>query len=383
MSRIIRIIILLLSFSFLGVAVLSQIGEGEEPVTEVLPAGTCSDCHICFTPNKKDPCLRSCPRLSRTAIAHSPEEGPEVAILNQLEDLFEPVVFAHKLHAQMAQMTQGCEVCHHYSPAGHIPPCRECHGGPVNPQNLRQPGLKGAYHRQCMSCHREWSHGTDCAVCHAKKAPGELATSDLDTTDIVGVKHPPITVPDKWVYQTSYSQGTVVTFHHREHVDLFRLKCVNCHEKESCNRCHETKEKPKRVAKSPQEHHRPCISCHTMKRCQMCHAAGETEFFDHARTGWPLNRYHQGLACRLCHPAGEKTRKPDRECTACHDSWSTETFNHAVTGLVLDEIHQEMDCMDCHLDGKFGEKPSCANCHDDGRTYPESSPGTVVAPEKR
>jgi hypothetical protein len=43
--------------------------------------------------------------------------------------------------------------------------------------------------------------------------------------------------------------------------------------------------------------------------------------------------------------------------------------------LVLDEVHAEMDCADCHADRKFDQRPSCANCHDDGRTYPESSPG--------
>ncbi len=378
MLKIIRTFTILLSLSFLAVVVLGEIRERKEPAHELFQDATCSDCHICFTPSKKDPCLRSCPRLSKKVIAHSPEEGPEVVILNQLEDLFEPVIFAHKLHAQMTQMGEGCAVCHHYAPAGHIPPCRECHGGPLNPVDLRQPGLKGAYHRQCLNCHREWSHSTACAVCHAKKTPGELAIRQVDTTDIVGIYHPHIAVPDKRVYQVNYKKGPVVTFHHKDHVELFDLRCVDCHREQSCSRCHEIGEKPERAAKTPEEHHKPCISCHTMKTCSICHTQSETEGFTHARTGWPLNRFHQELKCRSCHLMGRKITKLDRDCIACHSSWNTETFNHSVTGLALDEIHQGMDCIDCHLDRRFDQKPSCANCHDDGRVYPKSSPGTFT-----
>ncbi len=367
----------------LGICVIvgaaSVIGQKDEPVHELLPPGsTCSDCHICFTPSVKDPCLRSCPRFPEKGSAHSLDEGPEVVVLNQLEDLFKPVIFAHRLHAQMAQMGEGCEICHHYAPSGHIPPCRECHGGPLNPVDIRQPGLKGAYHRQCMNCHREWSHGTACAVCHAKKEPGGVTTQHIDTTDIVGIDHPRISVPDKRVYHTNYENGPVVTFNHRDHVELFDLTCVNCHRKESCSRCHEMGKEPQAVAKTPEEHHKPCISCHTMERCSMCHAKTEREGFNHAQTGWPLNRFHQGLKCRSCHPAGHEISKLNRECSACHGSWSAETFKHAVTGLVLDEIHQGMDCADCHLEQKFEEEPSCANCHEDGRKYPDSVPGTLT-----
>ncbi len=355
----------------------SSMGEKNEPAHEFPADATCSDCHICFTPTKNDPCLRSCPRFPEKMSPHTPEEGPEVVILNQLEDLFKPVIFAHKLHAEMAEMGQGCAVCHHYAPPGHIPPCRECHGGPLNPEDLRQPGLKGAYHRQCMNCHREWSHSTACDICHAKKTPGEMSMQKIDTTDIIGTKHPTITVPDKKVYHTNYANGPVVTFHHKDHVELFELKCVNCHSEQSCTRCHEVGEEPEPAMKTSKEHHKPCITCHTMKTCSICHAQSERKGFDHARTGWPLNRFHQALSCRSCHPAGRKLTKLKPACVSCHSNWNTENFDHTVTGLVLDEIHQELDCAECHVERRFEDKPSCGNCHDDGRAYPESSPGTL------
>jgi hypothetical protein len=352
----------------------SAIGENEKPV---LPSGSqasCGDCHTCSTPSAEQPCLRKCPRFSRTVIAHSPEEGPSVAILDQLSDQFVPVIFPHKLHAQMEGMAEGCGACHHHSPAGHIPPCRECHGGPSNPQNLNQPSLKGAYHRHCMGCHREWSHDTECVVCHAKKT-GEVATAQvIDTTDIMGMLHPNIEEPDKRVYQTDYNGGTVVTFHHKQHIDLFGLKCVDCHQKEGCGRCHDIERGT--LAKSLEEHHEPCASCHDMNGCGYCHAKEETKGFNHARVGWPLSRHHRNLKCQACHPPDRKIGKLDRECVACHSSWSKESFDHSVTGLILDELHVEMDCADCHADRKFDQPPSCVNCHDDGRTYPESSPGT-------
>jgi DnaJ-class molecular chaperone len=119
-----------------------------------------------------------------------------------------------------------------------------------------------------------------------------------------------------------------------------------------------------------------------MNRCAHCHLKGEMAGFSHARTGWPLSRYHKNLDCRACHPSGRKIGRLNRDCVACHDGWAAGTFRHAVTGLVLDEIHAEMDCADCHVDRMFELKPSCANCHDDGRAYPESSPGTLTGKKR-
>ena len=62
-------------------------------------------------------------------------------------------------------------------------------------------------------------------------------------------------------------------------------------------------------------------------------------------------------------------------CNSCHAGWSQDNFRHEVTGLHLDEIHLEFDCEDCHIDLKYHNKPSCDNCHDDGKNYKIEPPG--------
>ena len=159
--------IVLLMFS----SVFCQEQDTHSPLQ--LDSQYCFDCHQCSNPTIEDPCLKRCPYTHRTAglRRHSPEECPEMIIIDLLSDLYQPVVFAHLHHAEMCEMGEGCGICHHYSPPGEMPPCNQCHGGSSNPINMRQPGLKGAYHRQCLSCHREWSHDTACEVCHLQKIP--------------------------------------------------------------------------------------------------------------------------------------------------------------------------------------------------------------------
>ena len=67
-----------------------------------------------------------------------------------------------------------CQGCHHNSPVSRKPPkCGNCHGEPFYPRKLSMPGLKAAYHQQCMGCHREMGlekpAATACAACHQEK----------------------------------------------------------------------------------------------------------------------------------------------------------------------------------------------------------------------
>jgi len=95
------------------------------------------------------------------------EKVPRTLTLSQLEKKYEPVTFTHDMHAEM---TDDCADCHHHSEAGQTPSCGECHGIPFKPDNLNMPGLKGAYHLQCMDCHKEMGSGPrGCTECHAKK----------------------------------------------------------------------------------------------------------------------------------------------------------------------------------------------------------------------
>lgn len=134
-------------------------------------------------------------------------------VVNKYSDLYEPVRFMHSKHANVLG---DCSICHHRIPRGdgdrygepvsmtqlkerEIEPvsCALCHTDPFNPKDLGTPGLKGAYHRLCIGCHRESEQiphnrgpviyssmvrgptvrtldtraPTDCLACHAKKVP--------------------------------------------------------------------------------------------------------------------------------------------------------------------------------------------------------------------
>ncbi len=339
----------------------------------------CKECHLCVMPTAKEPCLKPCPTLAmtHTTSTHKLAEAPDTMLLKELADTYQPVHFNHKLHAGMAEMGDSCATCHHYSPPGRIPPCKECHGNGANPRNLRQPGLKGAYHRHCLSCHREWSHDTKCVVCHLPKLGEKLSVDGIDSTDILGVAHPVITVPPKKVFETPYKAGPVVTFQHKEHVDLFGLKCVNCHHEENCGYCHDL-QRPVNTNKTQEQVHAICNDCHKADACSKCHDTKERPGFSHSQIGWALGPYHDGLDCRACHPTGKRIAKLNRSCSNCHAGWNQGNFKHAVTGLKLDEAHAELECTSCHLERRFDSDPVCAECHDDDRTWQTHPPGTKV-----
>jgi len=245
--------------------------------------------------------------------------------------------------------------------------------------NLRMPSLKGAYHRQCLGCHREWTHDTKCVICHAAKVGSSLDAS-LDSTDILAVAHPVITEPDIKTYHTPHVSGPVVTFFHREHIDLFGLRCVDCHRQENCSRCHDLQKPNGTPAHSAKDTHALCNDCHREDACSKCHDTKQRPTFQHASTGWALSRFHSELDCRACHPKGRRIARLDSSCNSCHGGWNTANFRHAVTGLQLDETHRELDCEDCHTERRFSEAPNCGSCHDDGRTSAELPPGKVVVP---
>ncbi len=339
----------------------------EEMVKEV----ECQHCHQCDHPTLDDPCLKSfsCPRNMFSATL-APDLGPDVVILDQLEDLYVPVRFNHRAHATMTEMNAGCPTCHHYTPPDlPHPECRECHPRSVLLEDITQPGLRGAYHRQCLGCHVEWDNATECEICHAKKAGGALQGSA--TTFNTEIHHAPIEMAELIIVQTDYDDGDEVPFHHRAHVDVYGAECSLCHQQQNCASCHVHAEASHPMGDLAEvDLHDTCYKCHDEDNCEYCHGRAHDDMFDHADTGWPLKSYHASVGCTTCHTRQEsRLSKPTTSCSACHpDGWAGKKFDHRVTGVTLDEEHGDADCSDCHTGG-VGSRSVCTECHDDDRVY--------------
>jgi hypothetical protein len=348
----------------------------------------CNTCHTCDVPTKQNPCLVECPREGMVTVHQTAEEGPDVVIIDKLVDKYLPVNFSHKTHAQMSEMSGGCANCHHYNTAGPILACSDCHSVERKREDISKPDLQAAYHRQCIDCHKEWSHSTDCTSCHLEKG-SPVASKDL-SNQIPAKDHPKVKEPEKLIYETNYNKGKIVTFFHNDHTKLFGADCVSCHENDNCTRCHDTKnvqtlssEFPITITKSGSERHQPCFNCHANDECSSCHLDKPTGPFNHKiSTGWALNRFHEKLECAGCHGTNNKFVKLDNDCISCHKDFTAELFKHEKTGLKLDELHLDFDCGDCHIDNNFSNKPDCSNCHDD-KGYPRDKPGSVIKDVKK
>jgi hypothetical protein len=129
---------------------------------------------------------------SRAAITDTYRDAdiPETVTIKELMAEYEPVSFPHRrivrrlvsdikedklaryFHSQKGTI---CQACHHNSPVSKKPPrCYSCHGKPFDEKELLRPGMKGAYHQQCMECHRQMGlenpDSLNCIECHKKKS---------------------------------------------------------------------------------------------------------------------------------------------------------------------------------------------------------------------
>jgi hypothetical protein len=344
---------------------------------------SCKSCHTCEVPTKDEPCLVLCPREKIATVYQKPEQTPELIVIDELKDRYGSVYFSHKIHAQMSVMSGGCENCHHFNTTGPILECNSCHEASRKREDVRLPDLKGAYHRQCMDCHREWSHETGCNSCHALKKNVKDSSQDDVKKKYAGKEHPKVSEPTKITYQTVSDKGKFVTYYHDDHTKKFGLSCTSCHKEESCTKCHDvnrtSNDKVKTVStkKTFEEQHKNCISCHSKddNKCSQCHSDKVLESFDHAKkTGWALSKYHATLTCMKCHGSKLPYQKLDNQCVSCHKDWSGANFKHAVTGLQLDETHIELSCEECHVGKNYAVKPSCKGCHEN-YVYPKNKPG--------
>ncbi|MCF7902630.1 MAG: cytochrome c family protein [Candidatus Marinimicrobia bacterium] len=306
------------------------------------------------------------------------DEIPESIPLNVPKFIFHPVNFPHRAHSHISPQGVTCGNCHHFADEGVYDPCYECHSNDPADFSEDVPTLFAAYHRVCVSCHRQWNPQNVCGSCHLN--PEQAVLDDQPTPALPPVK--PTRGPDILHFDTPKSVNPMVTFRHKQHVETFRFSCVTCHENQDCLKCHAYK--PPNV--SPivaklTKPHVPCSKCHAtddQSNCTQCHKKQPTtRGFTHDMTGWLLNRFHQEQSCTACHDATKPVERLNPTCTNCHKNFEPGEFDHRRTGLDLYEVHQEADCGDCHLDRKFGEPPTCFYCHDE-ITYPDNLPGEWI-----
>lgn len=349
----------------------------------------CKSCHSCDVPTKQYPCLLDCPRMELITVHQKASDSPEVIVIDELVGQYSPVVFSHRIHAEMSNMSGGCGGCHHFNTSGPIQKCQNCHEIKRKRENISKPDLKGAYHRQCMNCHREWSGSTECVYCHSLKTDKKSGDEIQKVKQISGKKHPELHEPDKLVYRTNSNSGKLVTFYHSDHAKLFGIDCISCHKNDNCVNCHGVDKKlnsnkikgDKSVPKlSFEQQHKRCISCHKADDCQSCHAEKEKSPFNHgSSTGWVLNKFHDQLSCQKCHGIKNKFSKVDSKCESCHKNFVSGSFDHKAAGLVLDETHSSFDCSDCHSENNFAKKTVCSDCHEPEYDFPKKKPGKVVS----
>ena len=102
---------------------------------------------------------------------YMPGKFPHLAIIERLTEVSNNSKLARHFH--LDKMTI-CSGCHHNSPLElnqMVPACDTCHSAHMGPVELEVPGLLGAYHRQCLGCHKEMGvKPTECTGCHAMKA---------------------------------------------------------------------------------------------------------------------------------------------------------------------------------------------------------------------
>ncbi|OBQ52390.1 sulfate respiration complex hexadecaheme cytochrome HmcA [Halodesulfovibrio spirochaetisodalis] len=121
-------------------------------------------------------------------VTYTADEIPEFVKIDAIADKYEASNMPHRkivesmlkgtvnsklagsFHAEKGKV---CQACHHQSPASIKPPkCQSCHNKAFTTGD--RPGLKAAFHQQCMTCHTEMNiqkpKNTECAGCHAARA---------------------------------------------------------------------------------------------------------------------------------------------------------------------------------------------------------------------
>jgi hypothetical protein len=285
----------------------------------------------------------------------------DVMTIDSLQDLYGPVRFSHRRHAEMSQITGGCANCHHeHQPSDADAGCHHCHAPSLSVGTFEPPTLKAAFHRQCLACHRDWAHENACGFCHEERATAGNASpaSVVPTPD--DDRHHRATFEDTWVYRTNYVQAPTVSFHHADHSMSYGVTCDSCHAGETCGHCHDPTAETR-----PIDRHTDCMTCHTEKNnCGFCHDQQVRGCLPHkAENGWSLMPYHENVSCRTCHGDPAAFFIPAPNCLGCHQDIQPDSFDHSVTGVTLRGSHVHFPCQRCHTRGDVEAPATCAGCH--------------------
>ena len=125
---------------------------------------------------------------------------PEQVSINSMTVLFDGVEFDHAMHTDLGE---DCSACHHHttgtgtndercvschanSGEAASVACRDCHAAePFSAEHINRksqeiyqfhidrPGLKAAYHWNCIGCHEKMDGPTGCQDCHARTPEGD------------------------------------------------------------------------------------------------------------------------------------------------------------------------------------------------------------------
>lgn len=284
------------------------------------------------------------------------DRGPDVILLDQVPGCYGAVRFDHRLHVGMSAIGSSCASCHHTEA---IRPCRDCHDAGTSAVVTDRPGLRGAYHQQCLGCHRDWTHENACAFCHTD--PKSVTSAAGRPRSFFKLQQPRAAAEDTYIYPTTHPSMPIVTFHHADHTAAFGLSCSDCHAGDSCGQCHGPA-----VQRPVIKREDACFRCHANDRCTTCHHLTPRPRFDHARSaGWRLRPGHDTLACSDCHDPARAFAKPaTATCRECHGRQSGGEFNHDSTGVVLYGDHARFSCLDCHAGGDDRGLARCTACHE-------------------
>ncbi len=125
---------------------------------------------------------------------------PQTVEIASLAEYYEGVAFDHAMHIDLAEdcstchhqttgtpmQDKNCGRCHNNVKPSTVTACHKCHSPePFSADTLRakeldvnlyhrdKPGLKAAYHQNCLGCHAEVGGPTGCQDCHQRNDAGD------------------------------------------------------------------------------------------------------------------------------------------------------------------------------------------------------------------